>query len=123
MSCEVEFTDEFEQWWKTLTESQQEDISAIVEELERRGANLPSPYSSKIIGSKYSHMRELRIQSGGHPLRIFYAFDPRRVAMLLTGGDKTGDGMFYKRMVPTADALYAIHLEELRGEAKGDNSL
>ena len=43
--------------------------------------------------------------------------------MLLTGGDKTGDGMFYKRMVPTADALYAIHLEELRMETKDGNSL
>ncbi|WP_029461148.1 type II toxin-antitoxin system RelE/ParE family toxin [Solidesulfovibrio alcoholivorans] len=116
MSCEVEYTDEFEQWWEALTDSQQEDVAAIVEELERRGANLPYPYSSKIQSSKYSHMRELRIQSGGHPLRVFYAFDPRRIAMLLIAGDKTGDDMFYEHMVPVADNLYAVHIEELKKE-------
>ena len=36
-------------------------------------------------------MRELRVQSGGKPPRGFYAFDPRRAAILLIGGDKTGD--------------------------------
>ena len=116
MSCEVEYTDEFEQWWEALTDSQQEDVAAIVEELERRGANLPYPSSSKIQSSKYSHMRELRIQSGGHPLRVFYAFDPRRIAMLLIAGDKTGDDMFYEHMVPVADDLYAVHIEELKNE-------
>jgi hypothetical protein len=61
-------------------------------------------------------MRELRVQSGGHPLRIFYAFDPRRTAILLVGGDKTGDNRFYKRMIPVADRLYDEYIDELRKE-------
>jgi hypothetical protein len=61
-------------------------------------------------------MRELRVQSGGRPLRVFYAFDPRRSAILLIGGDKTGDDRFYKRMVPIADKLYDVHIAEIRKE-------
>ena len=60
--------------------------------------------------------RELRVQSGGRPLRIFYAFDPRRTAILLIGGDKTGDNRFYTRFVRRADELYDEHLAELRRE-------
>ena len=59
-------------------------------------------------------MRELWVQSGGRPLRVFYAFDPRRTSILLTGGDKTGNDRFYGEYVPVADALYDEHLEELR---------
>ena len=51
-------------------------------------------------------MRELRVQSGGRPLRVFYAFDPRRSAILLIGGDKMGDTRFYERMVLITDDLY-----------------
>ena len=58
-------------------------------------------------------MRELRIQSDGRPLRIFYAFDPRRVAILLIGGDKKGDDRFYARLIAVADKLYKEHLESL----------
>jgi hypothetical protein len=61
-------------------------------------------------------MRELRVQSGGRPLRVFYAFDPRRAAILLIGGDKTGDDRFYERMVPIADKLYDAYIAEIRKE-------
>lgn len=61
-------------------------------------------------------MRELRVQSGGRPLRVFYAFDPRRSAILLIGGDKTGDDRFYERMVPIADQLYDDYIAEIRKE-------
>jgi hypothetical protein len=61
-------------------------------------------------------MRELRVQSGGRPLRVFYAFDPRRSAILLIGGDKTGDDRFYQRMVPIADQLYDLYIAEIRRE-------
>jgi hypothetical protein len=116
MSWEVEYTDEFGDWWSGLAESEQEDISAIAQILIERGPDLPFPYSSGIAGSKHEHMRELRVQSGGKPLRIFYAFDPRRTAILLIGGDKTGDKRFYKKMIPAADRLYDEHIEELRKE-------
>lgn len=62
-------------------------------------------------------MRELRIQSHGDPLRVFYAFDPSRSAVLLIGGNKTGkEKRFYKTMVPKADALYDEHLNNLQSD-------
>ncbi len=61
-------------------------------------------------------MRELRVQSRGKPIRIFYAFDPRRTAILLIGGDKTGAQRFYEEMVAVADRLYDEYIDELRKE-------
>jgi hypothetical protein len=112
----VESTDEFGSWWDELGEAERISIDAHVRKLEQRGPNLPFPYSSGITGSRHAHMRELRVQSGGKPLRLFYAFDPRRAAILLIGGDKTGDKRFYDRMFPVADALYDEHLAELKKE-------
>ena len=77
---------------------------------------LGHPHCSKINGSKHAHMRELRVQHQWRPHRIFYAFDPRRMSILLIGGDKTGDDRFYERMIPEADRLYDEHLEEIAGE-------
>lgn len=116
MEWDIEFTDEFDHWWSDLKESEQDDTAAIVGLLEQRGTSLDHPYSSAINGSKHTHMRELRIQSGGKPLRVFYAFDPRRNAILLIGGDKTGDKRFYDKFVPIADRLYDDHLDELKKE-------
>ena len=115
MSWEIEYTDAFEEWWDTLTEQEQEDATAIVELLGEHGAHLPFPYSSGLQGSRFSHMRELRIQSHGDPLRVFYAFDQRRVAVLLIGGNKTGkEKQFYKQYVQRADALYEEHVQNLK---------
>jgi hypothetical protein len=61
-------------------------------------------------------MKELRTQHAGWPLRTFFAFDPRRTAILLIGGDKTGDDRFYKKMIPLADRLYDEYLNELKEE-------
>ena len=116
MSWNVEHTNEFEKWWNGLDEARQDDMTAAVLLLMERGPQLPFPYSSGVEGSKHPHMRELRVQSGGKPLRVFYAFDPRRSAILLIGGDKTGDNRFYKRMIPLADRLYDIYIQELEKE-------
>lgn len=113
MSWEVEYTDEFGAWWTTLDTGAQDSIDVVVRLLEQRGPQLPFPYSSGVNGSKHRHMRELRIQHAGGPVRVFYAFDPRRTAILLIGGNKTGDDRFYERMIPIADRLYDDHLEEL----------
>ena len=86
----------------------------MVELLMEHGPGLRFPYSSGVAGSRHSHMRELRVQSGGDPVRVFYAFDPRRSAILLIGGSKTGNDRFYKQYVLLADRLYDEHLEELK---------
>jgi len=116
MSWEVEYTDEFGDWWGGLSEDAQEALAASVRLLEERGPALGFPHSSGINGSKHSHMRELRTQHGGRPLRTLYAFDPQRSAILLIGGDKTGDDRWYDVHVPIADRLYDEHLEQLRKE-------
>lgn len=116
IAWEVEYTDEFGSWWQTLNDGQQNDVVAVVGILAEKGPNLPFPFSSSVNGSKHSHLRELRVQSGGRPLRIFYAFDPRRTAILLIGGDKTGNDRFYQEYVPIADRLYDIYLQEIAQE-------
>jgi hypothetical protein len=109
----VEFTDEFGKWWDELDVEEQSTVDAYVSLLIEHGPALPYPYSSKVESSRHGHMRELRIQHAGRPIRVFYAFDPRRVAVLLTGDHKTGDDRFYERMVPLADHLYDQHLAEI----------
>lgn len=116
MKWEIEYTDEFGQWWETLAKMEQASIDAVVALLENYGPRLRFPYSSGISGSKHSHMRELRIQHQGRPYRVLYAFDPRRYAILLFGGDKAGDNRWYDVNVPIADRLYDEHLEILRKE-------
>ena len=111
---EVEYTDEFGSWWNTLTEGEQIDIDAVVGLLEIKGPNLEFPYSSGINESRFDHMRELRIQHKGNPYRVLYAFDPKRCAILLIGGNKTGDNRWYERVVPLADKLYEQHLKEIK---------
>lgn len=118
MTWDVEYTDEFGEWWQSLTEAEQESLAASVQLLEQRGPALRHPHSSGINGSKHSHMRELRTQHAGRPYRTLYAFDPRRMAILLIGGDKTGDDRWYDVQVPLADTLYEQHLEQLRLEGK-----
>jgi len=118
MAWDVEYTDELRAWWDTLTESQQDDVAAVVQVLMDEGPHLRFPHSSGVEGSTHRHMRELRVQSGGRPLRIFYAFDPRRIAILLLGGDKTGDARFYDTFIPRADRLYATYVDELRREGR-----
>jgi len=116
MTWEVEYTDEFDGWWNSLTESEQDAVTAHVLLLEQLGPNLGFPHSSGIAGSKHGHMRELRVQHKGEPYRVLYAFDPRRAAILLIGGNKTGDDRWYETFVPLADRLYDEHLELLKKE-------
>lgn len=100
MTWDVEYTDEFGKWWGSLTENEQVSLAASVQLLEERGPSLGHPHSSGINGSKHGHMRELRTQHGGRPFRTLYAFDPRRMAILLIGGDKTGDDRCFRFMSP-----------------------
>ena len=112
---EVEYTDQFALWWVTLTEDEQERIVAAIELLEDAGPRLGRPLVDTIKSSRHGNMKEL-IPLGGN-LRILFAFDPRRMALLLIGGDKTGRwDEWYERTVPLADDLYDEHLEALLEE-------
>jgi hypothetical protein len=95
---------------------EQENIVPVVRLLEKQGPSLRFPYSSGIVGSRHAHMRELPIQHAGRPYRVLYAFDPRRSAIVLIGGDKTGKNRWYEDYVPTADRIYDEHVAQLKRE-------
>ena len=116
MAWEVEFTDAFELWWNSLNEDQQEEIDAKVLLLEERGPVLPRPHSDVITTSKHSNMKELRGNVNEAQLRVLYAFDPRRTAILLIGGDKSGNPNWYRQFVPIADDLFDRHLKQIEKE-------
>ena len=114
----VEYTDEFQEWWDSLSVQEQQDVGFSVRHLLEFGPALGFPHSSKVVTSRYPQMRELRTQSRGKPLRTLYAFNPLRTAVLLIGGDKTGDDRWYEQFVPIADHLFQQHLKELRKEGR-----
>lgn len=119
MAWEVGFTNEFGEWWTALAENQQDDIAYSVSLLAELGPSLGFPHSSKVTSSRHPGMRELRTQSEGKPLRTLYIFDPRRTAILLIGGDKTGNERWYEQFIPVADRIYQKYLEEIRREGVG----
>src|SRR4051812_14793584 len=110
---EVLMTDEWAAWYGSLGEAEQDSLLAGIELLRRNGPMLTRPYADTIRNSKHANMRELRTQHAGRPLRSLYAFDYERKAILLCGGDKTGDDRFYDRMIPLADQLFTAHLNRL----------
>ncbi len=104
----------FDAWFLKLPSRDRAAVMAYLRMLEDRGPTLPHPYSSGIVGSKHGAMRELRVQSGGRPIRVLYAFDPTRTAIVILGGDKTGDDRWYEVNVPIADRRYDQHLASLK---------
>jgi len=112
MSWEAEYTDQFEEWWVTLSEQEQTAIDKAVEALQQDGPSLHRPLVDTVHRSRYADMKELRPPSS--TIRILFAFDPQRSAILLIGGDKAGQwNAWYERMIPVADRLYDDHLQEL----------
>jgi hypothetical protein len=115
---EVEFTDEFGDWWDSLTEDEQESLTVSVKLLQVLGPALGRPHADTVKNSRHSNMKELRTQCHGQPIRTFYAFDPRRRATLLIGGFKSQDKQFYERMIPLADRIMDKHLQNIEKEGE-----
>ena len=111
---EVVVTEEFTAWYEDLSQEEQESVGQRVSQLEQAGVALPYPFSSGIIGSRFP-LRELRIQHAGEPYRVFYAFDPKRQAVLLIGGNKVGRDRFYEEMIPKAERIWEEYLRETGG--------
>jgi hypothetical protein len=107
---DVEFTDQFEHWWDTLSVEEQDSIDAAVDVLQQNGPSLGRPAVDTIVGSRHANMKELRAGT----IRVLFAFDPTRTAILLIGGDKRDRWQaFYAEMIPIADALFDEHLKDL----------
>jgi hypothetical protein len=108
MAWEVEYTDEFGVWQEGLGRDEQYSVVAAVDLLEESGPRLGRPLVDTIKGSRHPSMKELRPVGGN--VRVLFAFDPRRMAILLIGGDKTNRWTtWYEKMIPTADRLYDEH--------------
>lgn len=110
---DVLVTEEWSTWWGGLDLDEQTRVLASINLLREHGPKLDRPHADTLKGSKHRNMRELRTQFRGRPYRTLYAFDPKRSAVLLCGGDKTGDDRFYERMIPVADRLFSEHLAGL----------
>jgi hypothetical protein len=116
MAWSVEYTDTFAAWWEGISGEEQEDVAFSVKLLEKIGPALGRPHVDSLAKqSKYPNMKELRIAHGGDAYRVLFAFDPRRVAILLLGGRKP-DQKWYKAAIPAADRQYGEHLAQLKRE-------
>ena len=115
VAWEVEVSDEFRVWYEDLNEDEVESVNYSVGLLEEAGPILGRPHVDLVQQSRHPNMKELRVQHQGAPYRILFAFDPRRCAYLILGGDKTGDARWYDTWVPIADDLYDRHLAEIDG--------
>lgn len=115
MGWEVEYTDQFGDWFEELDGRQQNSLVIAVEILQEQGPGLGRPLVDTIKDSRHANMKELRPRRGN--LRVLFAFDPRRMAILLIGGDKTHRWEeWYEEIIPLADQLYDEHLKTLKEE-------
>lgn len=116
----VEGSDEFAAWYRSQPEDLRAAVTGAVELLEEHGPTLPRPHAGTIshtsgYRTRHANIKELRIQHRGDAYRIFFAFDPRRVAILLTGGRKPNE-KWYKQALPAAEKVYDEYLAQLRRE-------
>jgi hypothetical protein len=116
----VATTDDLDEWFADLSEDALTEVIAKVELLKLLGPTLGRPHADTLNGSKHANMKELRADTAEQVLRIAFAFDPERVAILLVAGNKAGVGQkrFYKRLIAKADELFDAHLAKLKAKRK-----
>jgi hypothetical protein len=112
-------TDLFNEWLEQQDESTQEKVLAALVVLQQQGPSLGRPLVDTVYDSKFTNMKELRVQHRGKPLRAFFAFDPLRQAIVLCIGDKGGKKRFYTEMLTIADQQYELHLATLGEQSNG----
>ncbi len=117
----VATTDEFDEWFTELPEQAREEVFAKMELLKLFGPGLRRPHADTLNGSKHANMRELRADTSDAVMRIAFAFDPTRTAILLCAGDKIGVSQrtFYRKLIERADRLYDAHVAALQARRKG----
>jgi hypothetical protein len=115
MAWSVEFVDEFEEEFDRFSPAVQDELLAQAKLLELFGPSLGRPRVDTLKGSKHPNMKELRFDVDGGVWRVAFAFDPRRRAMLLAAGDKSGvsQKLFYRRLIEKADKRFDAHLHRI----------
>jgi len=116
MTWGVEFHDDFVEEFQDLPKEVQDELLAHMEVLEIIGPQMKRPRVDTLKGSKYKNMKELRFEACDGAWRFAFAFDPKRHAIVLCGGDKSGisEGRFYKRLIAKADVRFEAHFKALK---------
>jgi hypothetical protein len=109
---DIEITNQFIEWWEDLTAEEQESIRGSVNLLKQGGPGLGRPAVDTVTGSRHAHVKELRAGT----IRVLFAFNPMRAAILLIGDKRDRWQAFYTEIVPLADDLLDEHLQELESE-------
>ncbi|MBS0263433.1 MAG: type II toxin-antitoxin system RelE/ParE family toxin [Planctomycetes bacterium] len=117
---DVRTTDVFDGWFTDLDEDSQVEVIAKVNLLKVLGPQLARPHADTLKGARHANLKELRADTARQVLRIAFAFDPERTAILLLGGNKAGVNQkrFYRQLIEQADELFDRHLAELKAKRK-----
>ncbi len=117
-------TEEFDDWFAGLDAEARIEVIAKVELLKILGPRLGRPHADTLKGSRHANMKELRADTRSKVMRIAFAFDPNRAAILLVAGDKTGVSAkrFYRQLLAKADGLFDGHLARIKSKGPGKNS-
>lgn len=113
MSWDVRLWMDVESWVLRLDDETFKLVAAAITRLESEGPNLGRPLADRVKGSRHHNMKELRPGSAGRSeVRILFAFDPKRRAVLLVAGDKAGKWQqWYQDNIPIADDRFEEWLE------------
>ena len=118
MPWAVEMADAFEREFDVLHEDVQTEILALSLVLEQFGPQLGRPRVDTLKGSRHTNMKEMRFSAADGEWRVAFAFDPKRKAILLVAGDKSGgsEKRFYRELIRKADERFDAHLAWLKKE-------
>ncbi|MBX9865127.1 MAG: type II toxin-antitoxin system RelE/ParE family toxin [Hyphomicrobium sp.] len=121
MAWSVSFHDDFDREFLELPDAVQDELLAVAQLLERFGPSLKRPHCDTLDDSKHANMKELRFKAADGVWRVAFAFDPRREAILLVAGDKSGgsEDRFYKKLIAKADDRFDQHLAALNKRPGG----
>ena len=116
----VEIAPEFEPELRALAAEVRNELLAQARVIERFGPEAKRPRVGTLKGSKHANMKELRFDAADGVWRAAFAFDPKRKAILLVAGDKSGSSekKFYRRLIAAADERFDTHVARLRDERK-----
>ncbi|MCE2449941.1 MAG: type II toxin-antitoxin system RelE/ParE family toxin [Candidatus Latescibacteria bacterium] len=116
MNWEVEFDPEFDPEFDNLPTTVQDELLVQANLLKEFGPSLGRPRVDTLNGSRHANMKELRFTADGGVWRVAFAFDPKRKAILLVAGDKSGisERRFYKQLIKKADERFDTHLNRLK---------
>jgi hypothetical protein len=112
----VFFGDEFAPEFASLSADVQDEALAVIDLLCEHGPQLGRPHADTLKGSAHANMKELRFSAADGVWRIAFAFDPKRQAILLVAGDKSGGGekRFYRELIRKADRRFGAHLQRMK---------